>query len=169
MKAAASLGGIYALRIGVSPGYVPLFTSSIVLGSAVGVLPVGLLSDRFDRRLVMIVMMAAGALCEFALAAFAPSGWTLEGLGFAVGLTTYTLYTLSTSHASDRAGAADMVLVAAGLLFAYCIGAVLAPFIASELMTVFGPRALFVQNGLLHAAMAGFAAVGLFRVNPWRR
>ena len=167
--AAASLGGIYALRTGVASQFVPVFTSAIVMGSAVGVLPVGLLSDRFDRRLVMIAMMATGALCEFALAAFAPDGLALDGLGFAVGLTTYTLYTLATSHASDRAGAADMVLVAAGLLFAYCIGAVLAPSVAAGFMRAFGPSALFVQNRMLHAAMAAFAGVGLFRVNPWRR
>jgi len=36
-------------------------------------------------------------------------------------------------------------------------------------MRAFGPRALFVQNGLLHAALAAFAAAGIFRVNPWRR
>ena len=166
--ATASLGGIYALRTGVATQFVPVFTSAIVMGSAVGVLPVGLLSDRFDRRLVMIAMMATGALSEFALAAFAPDGFALDGLGFSVGLTTYTLYTLATSHASDRAGAADMVLVAAGLLFAYCIGAVLAPSVAAGLMRAFGPSALFVQNGMLHATMAAFTAVGLFRVNPWR-
>jgi len=167
--ATASLGGIYALRIGVAPQFVPVFTSAIVLGSAIGVLPVGLLSDRFDRRIVMVAMMAAGALVEFALAAFAPAGLALVGLGFAVGLTTYTLYTLSTSHANDRAKAQDMVLIAAGLLFVYCIGAILAPSIAAQLMRVFGPRALFVQNGMLHAALAAFAAAGIFRVNPWRR
>ena len=40
---------------------------AIVLGSALGVLPIGAISDRVDRRLVIAAVMIAGAACEFAL------------------------------------------------------------------------------------------------------
>ena len=40
----------------------PLFTSSIVLGSAVGVLPIAAISDRIDRRLVIAAVMIGGRL-----------------------------------------------------------------------------------------------------------
>ena len=42
----------------------PLFTSSIVLGSALGVLPIAAISDRVDRRLVIAAVMIAGAACR---------------------------------------------------------------------------------------------------------
>ena len=48
--ASISLAPVYALQIGVDPRAVPLFTSAIVIGSALGVYPVGRLSDRIDRR-----------------------------------------------------------------------------------------------------------------------
>ena len=61
-------------------------------------------------------------------------------MGFLVGLTTYTLYTLAASHANDRAKPHEMVAVSAGLLFIYCIGAIVAPPLASLLMRAYRPR-----------------------------
>ena len=53
--AAFALGPVYALGIGVKPSAVPLFTAAIVAGSALGVYPAGFLSDRIDRRVVIVV------------------------------------------------------------------------------------------------------------------
>ena len=156
--ASVSLAPVYALQIGVTPEAVPYFTASIVLGSAFGVYPVGRLSDRVDRRLVMALTMALGAAFELALAALAPTGAPLIGLGFLVGLTTYTLYTLAASIANDRAAPGDLVVVSASLLFVYCVSAMISPALASLAMRGFGPAALFWQNGAIHAALAIFAA-----------
>ena len=94
---------------------------------------------------------------KIALAAFRFSGASLIMMGFLVGLTTYTLYTLAISHANDRAKPHDMVAVSAGVLFIYCVGAIISPSLASLLMRQFGPSALFVQASLAHAIMAAFA------------
>ncbi len=112
-----ALGPVYALQIGVEPSSVPLFTAAIVAGSAIGVYPAGRISDQMDRRLVIVATMAAGAALEIALAALRFSGGALIAMGFLIGLTTYTLYTLAVSHANDRAKLQDMVTVSAGLLF----------------------------------------------------
>ena len=72
-------------------------------------------------------------------------------------MTTYTLYTLTASIANDRAAPHDMVVVSAGLLFLYCVGAIASPALASELMRQIRPAALYWQNGLLHGALALFA------------
>ncbi len=158
-----SLAPVYALQIGVAPHDVPFFTSAIVIGSALGVYPVGRLSDRTDRRAIMAVAMAIGAALEFALALIQPTGLPLIGLGFLVGLTTYTLYTLTASLANDGVAAHDMVAVSAGLLFIYCAGAILSPAVASVAMREFGPSALYWQNGVSHAGLAIFAAWSLRR------
>jgi uncharacterized transporter YbjL len=50
-----------------------------------------------------------------------------------------------------------MVLISAGLLFIYCIGAIVAPALASLLMREFGPSALFAQSAVVHFAIAAFA------------
>jgi len=157
--ASISLAPVYALQIGVTPGKVPLFTSAIVIGSALGVYPVGRLSDRVDRRLIMAVTMAAGAAMEIALAVIAPTGAPLIASGFLVGLTTFTLYMLTASIANDGAQSHEMVLISAGLLFVYCTAAIASPAIASVAMRNFGPSALFWQNGVCHAALALFSGL----------
>ncbi len=149
-----ALGPIFAVEIGMTPSSVPLFTSSIVLGSALGVFPIALVSDRIDRRLVMAAVMIAGAACEFALSRMAAPGVWLIVLGFLVGLTTYSLYTLAVSLANDDSAAHDLVFISVGLLFIYCVAAIAAPAVASVLMKDFGPQTLFVQNAYVHMAVA---------------
>jgi MFS family permease len=80
----------------------------------------------------------------------------LSALGLAVGVTTFALYTLAISHANDRASASELMLISSGMLFLYCVGAILAPAIAAWMMRLFGPSALFAQNALIHLALAGF-------------
>ena len=149
-----ALGPIFAVEIGMTPSSVPLFTSSVVLGSALGVFPIALISDRVDRRLVMAAVMIAGAACEFALSRMAAPGVWLIVLGFLVGLTTYSLYTLAVSLANDDSAAHDLVFISVGLLFIYCVAAIAAPAVASVLMKDFGPQTLFVQNAYVHMAVA---------------
>ena len=149
-----ALGPIFAVEIGMTPNSVPFFTSSVVLGSALGVFPIALISDRVDRRLVMAAVMIAGAACEFALSRMAAPGVWLIVLGFLVGLTTYSLYTLAVSLANDDSAAHDLVFISVGLLFIYCVAAIAAPAVASVLMKDFGPQTLFVQNAYVHMAVA---------------
>jgi MFS family permease len=159
--ASFALGPVYALQIGMKPTAVPLFTAAIVFGSALGVYPAGVLSDRIDRRLIMAAAMTVGAASEVALWGFPLPGAPVIALGFIVGLTTYTLYTLAMSHANDRVKAHEMVAISATMLFLYCSGAILAPALASLLMRWYGPSALFAQGALLHIGIAAFAL--------WRR
>jgi MFS family permease len=159
--ASFALAPVFAVDIGMSPDRAPLFTSAIVVGSALGVFPIGALSDRVDRRLVMAAAMIGGAACEVMLSRLTGPGPWLIGLGFLAGLMTYSLYTLAVSLANDGASPHDMIFISVGLLFIYCVAAVAAPAIASLLMKGFGPRALFLQNAYVHLAIAGFAL--------WRR
>ena len=106
--------------------------------------------------------MTAGAAFEVVLASFRLAGAPLIVLGFLVGVTTYTLYTLATRIANDRAKPAEMVLVSAGLLFVYCIGAIVAPALASLVMRAFGPSALFCAKR--DRACRAIAAFALWRL-----
>jgi MFS family permease len=152
-----ALGPVFAVEIGMAPQSVPLFTSSIVLGSALGVFPIGVVSDRIDRRLVMAAVMIAGAACEVALSRLTAPGVWMIVFGFLIGLTTYSLYSLAVSLANDRASPRDMIFVSVGLLFVYCLAAIAAPAVASVLMKDFGPQSLFIQNAYVHIAIAAFA------------
>jgi MFS family permease len=155
--ASFALGPVFAVDIGMTPDRAPLFTSAIVVGSALGVFPAGVISDRLDRRLVMAAVMIAGAATEVMLSGLTGPGFALIALGFLVGLTTYSLYTLAVSLANDGASPQDMIFISVGLLFIYCVAAIAAPALASILMRTFGPQALFLQNAYVHMAVAAVA------------
>jgi MFS family permease len=161
-----ALGPVYALGLGLSPQAVPWFTTAVILGSAIGVYPAGRLSDHFDRRVVIVAMAGAGALLEIALWRYRDGGASLVALGFAVGVTAFALYTLAISHANDRASAEQTMLVSSGMLFLYCIGAILAPALAALMMRLFGPSTLFAQNALIHLGLAAFTLWRIVRQAP---
>ena len=163
-----AMAPIYALGLGLSPEAVPWFTTAIVFGSAVGVYPAGRLSDRFDRRLVIVAMAGAGAALECALWRYRGGGGALAALGFCVGATTFALYTLAISHANDRARPDQLMLISSGMLFLYCLGAIVAPALVAALMRLVGPSALFAQNALLHLGIAAFTLWRLAFAGPTR-
>ena len=164
--ASTSLGPVFAVDIGMSPDAAPFFTSAMVLGSALGVFPIGAASDRIDRRLVMAAVMIAGAVFEVGLSRVAAPGVWAIALAFMVGLTTSSLYALAVSIANDGASPHDLVFISVGLLFIYCMAAVVAPAAASILMRSFGPQALFLQNAYVHMAIAAFALWRLIELKP---
>jgi MFS family permease len=161
-----ALGPIYAVGLGLSPSAVPWFTTAVVLGSAVGVYPAGRLSDRFDRRFVLLLAAGLGALFETALWRYQGGGLSLTLLGFAVGVTSFSLYTIAISHANDRATADQLLLVSSGMLFLYCLGAIVAPTFAAQMMRLFGPSTLFAQNALIHLGLALFTLWRIFKRAP---
>ena len=100
--------------------------------------------------------MALGAAAELALSFLGRPGAAVLALGFAIGLTTYSLYTLAVSYANDRAKPQDFTQISVGLLFVYCVGAIAAPTLASIGMRAFGPGALFRQNAIVHVVIVAF-------------
>ena len=152
-----ALAPVYGLGLGLSSGHVATFITAVIVGTAMALYPVGKLSDRMDRRIVLIAFSSAGALAELLLANATGFPFVvLAGLGVAVGATTMVLYMLAVSHANDRAGPEHAVTVSSGMLFIYCTGAILAPILTSSLMTRFGVQVLFAQNALMHILLVAF-------------
>ncbi len=167
-----ALGPVYALgRRPQRPEQVPWFpATAVVVGSAVGVYPAGRLSDRFDRRFIIVVLALAASLGAFFEAAL----WRHQGgraarfaLGFAVGVTSFSLYTIAISHANDRATGEQLLLVSSGMLFLYCVGAIVAPTIAASMMRLFGPpRSSSRRTRSIHLALALFTLWRIVRRAP---
>nr|MDH3097640.1 MFS transporter [Bacillus velezensis] len=63
---------MYALRLGISVDAVALILPAFAIGSIVFQFPLGLLSDRFGRKRVLLVILLTGALC-FLTAGLFPS------------------------------------------------------------------------------------------------
>lgn len=61
------IGPMYATYIGLSVGQVSLFMAAFILGGMLAQAPIGLLSDRIDRRFIMAACAGTAAIMAFVL------------------------------------------------------------------------------------------------------
>eukprot|EP01037_Dinobryon_pediforme_P013009 gene13009-13111_t len=138
-----SLAAVYGVGIGLSAEQLGTFMTIVVAGSALAVWPVGRLSDHFERRKVLLIMVIGSMLCELILAQLGASAARfLPLVGFFLGCFMFTQYALAVTHSNDRVGSDYALQVSAGLLFLYCIGAIIGPSLGAALMALFGPAML---------------------------
>lgn len=139
-----SLGPISAAGSGLDVSYVALFMSATTLAGALSQWPIGRLSDRVDRRLVLFALLVGASLTGVALWLSAASGMTMIAFGLAFGALTLPTYSLAAAHAYDKTPASETVPTAATVLLANALGAVAGPLLASAVMGALEPRALFL-------------------------
>ena len=147
---------VFASESGLGTAAAATLLATANVGAMLFQLPVGRLSDRIDRRLVMVGLGIAGALLSLAVATL---GGTIPVavLTFLMGTTIFTAYSINVAHANDWAKDMSFVAVASGLLILYGAGSTVGPLIASAVMEVVGPNGLFVSIGTAQALYAAFA------------
>ncbi|PWJ79427.1 putative MFS family arabinose efflux permease [Pseudaminobacter salicylatoxidans] len=157
-----TLSPVYAEQIGMSVADVVTFVCVGIIGGALIQYPLGSLSDRWDRRKVLLLTTFLAMLAAVALASFAGTDpATNMVLVFIFGSFAMPLYSLSAAHANDRADSHEFVLVNAALMLFYSIGAIGGPFAASTVMEFLGPQALF---GFTAAVYAVFIVIIFYRM-----
>lgn len=72
-----ALGIVFARKIGLSVPEAALFMSTVVLGGLTAQIPMGMLADRYDRRLVMAGALATVGAAWGTLASFVATGVSL--------------------------------------------------------------------------------------------
>ena len=110
----SGLGPIYAADRGLSIAQVSAFMASIILGGMVLQFPIGRLSDRLDRRTILILVALATSACALGIVwATREASWPMFLLAAAYGGFAFTVYPLSTAQVNDRADPDRLVQVAA--------------------------------------------------------
>ena len=153
-----ALAPVFAQGDGGSASSVAFFMSIAVIAGAVGQWPLGRLSDRIDRRMVIILASVGAAFAGggmFMLAQAGNSGILL--FAFAFGLFAFPLYALSVAHLNDFVEPDGYVEAAGGLLLVYAVGAIAGPLIAALAVRSLGLGGLFAFTACVHGATAAFA------------
>jgi len=161
-----SLAPIFALALGFGIGGTSTFMASVIFGGLLLQYPVGHLSDRMDRRVVltMVVLATSVACVAIVMVSEWSPGWIYLA-GAVYGAFSFTVYSLCVAHANDFASTDKLVQTASGLLTAYGFGAFLGPIIAASFMGRLGPEGLFVMSALVSGFLGGFA---IFRMRRRR-
>lgn len=157
-----SVAPAYVLGVGLSVSDVAIFMSVTVLGGAVGQWPFGYLSDRIDRRRVIIL---AGLLAGLAgVALFLASEYWRAGIlvcAFVFGVAAFPIYAVSVSYVNDLIDPEDFVETSSGLLLVHGLASALGPILASAAMQALGPASMFLFTAVVLLAMTAYIAYRL--------
>ncbi len=163
--AVGGLGPTFGLAMGLSTHGVAVMLASSVLGGALSYYPAGRLSDRMDRRYLLLALSAlAIATCALLVlrgAALPPAGLMLA-LGV-FGFAQYPLYGLCVAFVNDRIRERSFAETASELLLTFAAGTVLGPLAGAALMAR-GAANLFVFVGAVLALESAFIVWRLVHV-----
>ena len=157
-----SMGAVYARELGYDKETIAAFVSAVVLGAAVSQWPIGWISDRIDRRVVMVATGASGAAAAYWLSRLAPEGAAyLLGLGALFGALIMPMFGLAAAHANDLAEPGTAVATNGGLLLLHGCGSVAGALLAGVFMSAYGPAAVFLYISAVYGVFGAYCA---FRV-----
>ena len=158
-----TLAAVYAARIGLSLSDIALFASIPILAGAASQIPVGIASDRFDRRSVLlaVTLLAVVADSLFFLTGVSQP-WAVLLLAALFGATVFAMYPVIVAHANDHAAPGSFIQVSGGLLLVFGIGSIFGPTVAGFVMTTFGASTLFAVTGTAHVLLVLFTLVRLW-------
>ena len=160
-----TLGPVYAQGRDLNTGGVAVFMASGTLGGFLMAWPLGWLSDRLDRRLVIIgaaVTATASLLTMMVLVPDEASRWILYLCAGILGGTIVPTYSVVMAHVNDAVGEGEFAAASGGLLIVQGVGATAGPLLGGLAMSAL-PQGLAYMLVATQIAMAVFGAYRLTR------
>ena len=160
-----TMGAVYGALMNFSVLEISLYLFLITLSGAIFQWPIGYLSDRFDRRIILVITSLLGSvltvLCFFSVSVSPDfinlsSGWkpilqhiTNHRMLFYIFISLYAgmslpLFSLNLAYVNDFLPKEKFVSAGAGMQIIFGLSAMTAPFACSFFMKSFGPNGIFI-------------------------
>lgn len=153
-----SLGAVFGQAIGLSNVGIATMLAAATIGGVVLQYPLGWMSDRMDRRIVMTVAGGFGFAVAILAALLVPvSTAFIYPLCFMLGFVLFPIYALNVAHANDFAEPDEFVTISSGLLIVYGFGTMAGPLIAATMMQAVGPSGFFLTMAIMFALYGAYA------------
>lgn len=152
------MSAVYATQIGMSVAQVSVFVSAIFVGAMIMQYPIGWLSDKIDRRQVILAVCVIAGLACVVPWLVSDAYPVLLVAAFILGGCSNPLYGLLLAYTNDYLETHEMAGASGGLLFVNGLGAVAGPVLTGWLMTTFGSQMFWGFIFVLMAATALYAA-----------
>ncbi|MFD2739851.1 MFS transporter [Sulfitobacter aestuarii] len=153
------MASVYGAEAGLSVAQISTFVAMFFVGAVILQYPIGYISDRMDRRALIVMVSlvgAGGSVLGMMLGHVFP---ILLVSAFVVGGMSNPLYSLLIAHTNDFLQHEDMAAASGGMIFINGLGAILGPIITGWLMgTALGPGAFYLFTALLFVLLAAYAA-----------
>lgn len=157
-----TLGAVFGELINLDVTTIALMMSLPILAGAALQLPVGFVSDKMDRRIVLVAIIAIAVLIDCYFIFATPTSPLLVLVAISVfGAMIYSAYPVIVAHASDHASPGSFIKISGGLLLLYGIGGAIGPLLSGFLMSVAPQTGLFMVTLTAHILIIGY---GLLRI-----
>ncbi|WP_425098990.1 MFS transporter [Tropicibacter sp. S64] len=155
------MAAVYGTQAGLTLGQISIFVAAFYVGALVMQYPLGWLSDRMDRRKLIMLVALVGGLASLVALLSGGVFWAIVAAAAVIGGCSNPLYSLLIAYTTDFLQPEDMASASAGLLFINGLGAVAGPLIIGYVMEVVGPQGFF---GLIAGLMGLVTLYALYRM-----
>lgn len=152
------MSAVYGTEVGMSIGQISIFVSTIFIGALIMQYPIGWMSDRMDRRLLIMGIALLGGVGSVLGFMFGHNFQFLLAAAFLLGGMANPLYALLIAYTNDFLEHEDMAAASGGLIFINGLGAITGPLIIGWLMGQIGPAGFFLFLAGLMFSLAAYAA-----------
>ncbi|MBU2941749.1 MFS transporter [Shimia thalassica] len=167
------LGGVFSAQFGMSAVYgasidlsvseISIFVAAFYVGATIIQYPLGWLSDRMDRRVLIAFAGFAGGVGAVIGMVYGANFWLLLFAATLVGGFSNPLYSLLIAHTNDFLEVDEMAAASGGMVFINGLGAISGPIVTGWIMEVFGPSGFFLVIAILMLGLAGYAVFRMTR------
>lgn len=155
--ALSGMSSVWGAEVGLSVAEISIFVAAIYMGGLLLQYPIGWISDRYDRRKLVMILAAIGVLTVLFVVIAQPGPMGLIAAAALMGGMANPIYALLLAYTNDYLDQADMAAASAGLLFIYGIGSMGGPVVTGWLMGLVGPDGYWIHMGLLLVLVAFYA------------
>ncbi|HZP18733.1 MAG TPA: MFS transporter [Bauldia sp.] len=157
---------VYGSHAGHPADTVVLFGAAMTLGNVALQIPIGLASDRFDRRRLLFICASAGLAGVALMPLLVGSLWPALLLLFVWGGFIGGLYTVGLAHLAGRFTGGDLAAANSAFLFCYAAGTLLGPAALGLGIEAIDPHGFALFLGVPFVAYVGLV---LLRMRQSRR
>jgi len=152
------MAAVYGTEAGLTVAQISTFIAAIYVGGLLLQYPIGWISDRMDRRVLIMFVSLGGGVAAGIGALFDSFFVVLMGVSFFVGGLSNPLYALLIAYTNDFLDGDDMAAASGGLIFINGCGAIAGPVITGWMMGVIGPNGFWMFVALMLTSTAAYAA-----------
>ena len=156
---------LYATSLGASLGLLGLITATLGLGRLVAALPVGMLSDRLDRKSVLVAGMVIFAVA-FVVYAIAPNAEWLTLPRFLQAIAMVATFPLGVAYIGDVVEERDRGAAIGVYTAAMGSGFAVGPLIGSSFAAEWGYPSAYFAGAVVAIVGAAYGATRLIRKKP---
>ncbi len=138
------LGAVFAADIGMSVKQISVFMAFYIVGGIASQIPIGYLSDKYDRRLVIVGVSLASVLISFVCFIMTNNFQVLNITVFGLGALSLPIYGLCLAHITDHLQPKQFVAGCSSAILANGVGAAIGPLLISVLLMFAGTDKFFL-------------------------